>query len=182
MKYSHKFVLRNGQEVLIRNGDASDGRAVFETFNLTHIETDYLLSYPDENSYDPEQEAQFLEEKTNSTDEIEVIAVIDGKVVGTAGIEAVGKKDKVKHRAEFGIGILKAYWGLGIGSALLDACIECARTAGYKQLELTVVAENERAIALYQKAGFIEFGRNPMGFRSRMTGYQETVFMRLELM
>ncbi len=182
MKYSHKFVLRNGQEVLIRNGDASDGRAVFETFNLTHLETDYLLSYPDENSYDPEQEAQFLEEKTNSTDEIEVIAVIDGKVVGTAGIEAVGKKDKVKHRAEFGIGVLKEYWGLGIGSALLDACIECARTAGYKQLELTVVAENERAIALYQKAGFIEFGRNPMGFRSRMTGYQETVFMRLELM
>lgn len=181
MKYSHKFVLRNGQEVLIRNGDASDGRAVFETFNLTHLETDYLLSYPDENSYDPEQEAQFLEEKTNSTDEIEVIAVIDGKVVGTAGIEAVGKKDKVKHRAEFGIGVLKEYWGLGIGSALLDACIECARTAGYKQLELTVVAENERAIALYQKAGFIEFGRNPMGFRSRMTGYQETVFMRLEL-
>ena len=140
------------------------------------------MSYPDENSYDPEQEAQFLEEKTNSTDEIEVIAVIDGKVVGTAGIEAVGKKDKVKHRAEFGIGVLKEYWGLGIGSALLDACIECARTAGYKQLELTVVAENERAIALYQKAGFIEFGRNPMGFRSRMTGYQETVFMRLELM
>lgn len=182
MKYSHKFVLRNGQEVLIRNGDASDGRAVFETFNLTHLETDYLLSYPDENSYDPEQEAQFLEEKTNSTDEIEVIAVIDGKVVGTAGIEAVGKKDKVKHRAEFGIGVLKEYWGLGIGSALLDACIECARTAGYKQLELTVVAENERAIALYQKAGFIEFGRNPMGFRSRKTGYQETVFMRLELM
>jgi len=181
MKYSHKFVLRNGQEVLIRNGDASDGRAVFETFNLTHLETDYLLSYPDENSYDPEQEAQFLEEKTNSADEIEVIAVIDGNVVGTAGIEAVGKKDKVKHRAEFGIGVLKEYWGLGIGSALLNACIECARTAGYKQLELTVVAENERAIALYQKAGFVEFGRNPMGFRSRKTGYQETVFMRLEL-
>ena len=50
MKYSQKIVLKNGAEALIRNGDAPDGAAVFETFNLTHAESDYLLSYPDENS------------------------------------------------------------------------------------------------------------------------------------
>ena len=44
----------------LRNGDASDGLAVYENFNLTHAETDYLLSYHDESSYDPEQEARFL--------------------------------------------------------------------------------------------------------------------------
>ena len=181
MKYEQKIVLKNGREALIRNGEASDGAAVYENFNLTHSETDYLLSYPDENSFDPEQEARFLEEKAKSPDEIELIAVVDGKVAGTAGIEAVGKKYKVKHRAEFGISVLREYWGLGLGKALAKACIRCAKEAGYAQLELNAVAENERALSLYRSLGFEEFGRNPRGFHSRASGYQELVYMRLEL-
>ncbi len=181
MRYSQKIILKNGKEVWLKNGDASDGRAVYENFNATHAETDYLLSYPDENSYDSKQEAQFLEEKTKSTNEIEIIALVDGKVVGTAGIEAIGTKYKVKHRAEFGISILREYWGMGLGKALLTACIQCARDAGYLQLELNVVAENERAIALYRKMGFEEFGRNPIGFNSRTNGFQELIYMLLRL-
>ena len=92
MKYSQKIILKNGKEAWLRNGDFSDGRAVYENFNLTHAETDFLLSYPDENSLDPEQEAAFLEEKTKSPNEIEIIAFIDDKVAGTAGIEAIGAK------------------------------------------------------------------------------------------
>ena len=181
MKYNQKILLKNGKEALLRNGDAADGLLVYDVFNATHAETDYLLSYPDENSFDPEQEAQFLEEKTRSSDEIEIIAVIDGKVAGTAGIEAVGRKYKVKHRAEMGISILKEYWRLGLGKALTKACIQCAKEAGYTQLELNAVAENEAAISLYQSLGFEVFGRNPRGFNSRLSGYQELVYMLLEL-
>lgn len=181
MKYNQKVILKNGKEALLRNGDKADGKEVFEVFNLTHAETDYLLSYPDENSYDPEQEAQFLEEKTNSSNEIEIIAVVDGKIAGTAGIESVGKKYKLQHRAELGISVLKDFWGLGLGKALMNACIQCAKKAGYKQLELNVVAENERAVALYKSFGFVEFGRNPKGFNSRTSGFQELVYMLLEL-
>ena len=64
---------------------------------------------------------------------------------------------------------------------LMNACIECAEAAGYEQIELSVVAENEPAIAIYKKAGFVEYGRNPRGFKSRFTGYQELVYMRMEL-
>ncbi len=181
MKYEQRIVLKNGEEAVIRNGDASDGLAVYEVFNLTHEETDYLLSYPDENSHDPEQEARFLEEKAESPDETELVAVVDGRIAGVAGIEAVGKKYKVRHRAEFGISVLKAYWGLGLGKALAKACIQCAADAGYKQLELNAVAENDRAISLYRSLGFVEYGRNPKGFNSRTSGYQEVVYMRLEL-
>ncbi len=130
---------------------------------------------------DAEQESRFLARKAESPNEIEVIALMEGKIVGTAGIDAVGAFYKLRHRAEFGVNILKEYWGLGVGRALMEACIQCAREAGYAQLELSVVAENTRAIALYQKAGFVEFGRNPRGFRSRTAGFQEIVFMRLEL-
>jgi ribosomal protein S18 acetylase RimI-like enzyme len=87
----------------------------------------------------------------------------------------------MQHRAEFGISVDKAYWGLGVGRVLTEACIECARAAGYTQLELGVVADNERAVSLYESEGFVEFGRNPRGFNSRLTGYQPLVLMRLEL-
>ena len=181
MKYEQKIALKNGKEALIRNGNAADGLAAYEVFNLTHAETDYLRTYPDEYSSDPEQEAQFLKEKTESPNEIELIAIIDGKVVGSAGIEAVGKNYKVKHRADFGISVLQEYWGLGLGKALTQACIQCAKDAGYAQLELDVVADNDRALALYQSLGFEEDGRNPRGFNSRTSGYQELVYMMLEL-
>ena len=181
MIYSQTVTLKNGKEALIRNGVAADGEAVFENFNLTHAQTDFLLSYPDENSYDPEQEARFLAEKTLSPNEIELVAVIDGRVAGTAGIEAAGTKYKVRHRAEMGISILREYWGLGLGRALMNACIDCAKDAGYTQLELNAAAENVRALSLYRSLGFIEYGRNPRGFNSRLSGYQELVYMRLEL-
>lgn len=181
MKYEQTILLKNGKEAVIRNGDEPDGAAVFDVFNRTHGETDYLLTYPDENSFDSEQEAQFLKEKAISPNEIELVAIVDGKIAGTAGIESVGEKYKVKHRAEFGIGILKEYWGLGLGKALTKACIQCAIDAGYEQLELNVVAENERALSLYRSLGFIEYGRNPRGFNSKISGYQELVYMLLEL-
>lgn len=181
MKYNKIITLKNGKEALLRNGEFADGEAVFVNFNETHAETDYLLSYPDENSFDAEQEAEFLKEKTESPNEIEIVALVDGVVAGTAGIEAVGAKYKLKHRAELGIAILKEYWGLGLGKALMEACIECAKNAGYTQMELNAVAENERAVALYRKMGFVEYGRNPRGFNSRVSGYQEVVYMLLEL-
>ena len=181
MTFYQKITLKNGKEAVLRNGDEADGKTVFDVFNATHAETDFLLSYPDENSYTPELESEFLKEKTRSENGIEIIAFVDGKAVGTAGIGAVGSKYKVKHRAEFGISVLREYWGLGLGRALAQACVLCAKKAGYVQLELNAVAENERALSLYRNLGFTEFGRNPKGFNSRSGRYQELVYMLLEL-
>ena len=181
MKFNQTITLKNGKEAILRNADAADGEAVLEVFNKTHEETDYLLTYPDESTFTPEQEADFLSEKTKSENGIEIISVVDGIVVGTAGIEAHGTKYKEKHRADFGISVLKEYWGLGLGTALTEACIECARKAGYTQLELSVVADNEKAVSLYLKEGFVEYGRNPKGFNSRISGYQEVIDMLLDL-
>ncbi|MCC0650066.1 GNAT family N-acetyltransferase [Clostridioides sp. ZZV15-6598] len=181
MKYNKTIVLRNGKECCLRNATERDGQDVLDNFNLTHMQTDYLLSYPDENSFDVTQESQFLKERSESENEIEIIAMVDNVVAGTAGIEAVGSKYKVQHRAELGISVVKEFWGLGIGRALMDACIECARDAGYVQLELNVVTENIRAISMYERTGFTEYGRNPKGFNSRKAGFQEIIYMRLEL-
>ena len=181
MKYNKTITLKDGRTCCLRNGEEKDGAAVLTNFNLTHQETDNLLTYPDENTFDEKQEAEFLKSMEESENEIEILAVIDGVVAGTAGFHSIGNKYKMKHRADFGIAIAKEYWGLGIGKALTEACIWCAREAGYTQLELEVVAENETAVAMYEKAGFVAFGRNPRGFNSRQTGYQEVISMRLEL-
>lgn len=181
MIYNKTVRLKDGRECCLRNGEESDAQAVIDNFNLTHAQTDYLLSYPDESGFDLQQEIDFLRKKKESADEIEILALSDGEVAATAGIYRVGSRYKVRHRAELGISVDEKYWNLGIGRALLKACIECALKAGYEQLELEAVAENERAIALYKSEGFEEYGRNPKGFLSRYSGFQELVYMRLEL-
>lgn len=181
MRYARAVELKGGLELLVRNAVASDARALRDIMQRTHAETDYLLSYPDEQSVDDEQEACSLVETERSGNEVELVAVLDGRIVGSAGITAVGSRRKVVHRARFGISVLKDYWGMGIGRVFMDACIDCARRAGYTQLELEVVADNERALSLYRRAGFEEYGRNPRGYRSASSGYQELVHMRLEL-
>ncbi|MBR1457065.1 MAG: GNAT family N-acetyltransferase [Oscillospiraceae bacterium] len=181
MVYEQTITLRDGRACRLRNGTEADGQTLLDVFNLTHEQTDFLLSYPEEHTMTVQDESKYLREKAHSKREIEILAEVGGAVVGTAGIEAVGNKYKTRHRCDFGISVDRAYWGLGIGRALLQACITCARTAGFEQMELQVVSGNERAIALYRKAGFVEYGRNPRGFRSRLSGYQELVSMRLEL-
>ena len=162
MKYYKTITLKDGRACILRNGTEQDGQAMLNIYIRTHAQTDYLLSYPESN-------------------EIELLAELEGSVVASAGIACVGPKEKTRHRAEFGISVDKDFWGLGIGRALTEACIECARAAGYLQMELEVVAENEKALSLYRSLGFVEYGRNPRGFRSRLTGWQELLLMRLEL-
>ena len=102
MQYEKKVQLRNGEELLLKNATSEYQKEALENFIRTHEETDYLLSYPDETTMTEEQEGEFLDAKTKSDNEIEILALLDGKVVGTAGIDAVGNKYKISHRAECG--------------------------------------------------------------------------------
>lgn len=181
MHYTKTIRLKNGADLLMRNCRADDAAAVLAIFKQTHEETDFLLTYPDEITFTPEKEAEFLAKKSENPRSIEILAFLGEKLVGSAGFDAVNSVAKLQHRAEFGVSVLKDYWGLGIGAALTSACVDCAKQAGYTQLELDVIAENAAAIALYEKHGFVEFGRNPRGFRLRNGEYQELVHMRLEL-
>ena len=99
MRYVETVVLKGGAELLVRNAVASDARALRETVRRTHSETDYLLSYPDEQGTDEEQEARLLEGTEGSGNEVELVAIVDGRIVGTAGFKAVGGKRKVGQRA-----------------------------------------------------------------------------------
>ena len=181
MRYHETVKLRDGSVCVLRNGEYGDGEVGLDFFCRTHAQTEFLLTYADESTMTIEDFSKRLEEQTESERGIEMLADIDGELVGMAGIEPVGTHEKVRHRAEFGITVDREHWGKGIGRVLANACVECARRAGFLQLELDVVADNERAIALYESMGFVEWGRNPRGFLARSGNYQELVHMRLEL-
>lgn len=130
MQYQKNLTLRNGTPCVLRNAGADDAEPVLRIFNLTHTQTEFLLTYPGESPMTVENERDFLAQSAASSNSIEICAVIGGEIVGTAGISPIGSQEKLRHRAEFGISIDRAYWGRGIGRALTEACIECAKRQG----------------------------------------------------
>ena len=58
MRHAETVLLTGWTELLVLNAVASDARALRDIMQRTHSETDYLLSYPDEQSVDDEQEAR----------------------------------------------------------------------------------------------------------------------------
>lgn len=56
------------------------------------------------------------------------------------------------------IAVRPAYWGRGIGSALLDALVTAARDRGCAEVFLEVRADNSRAHGLYRRRGFADIG------------------------
>ena len=89
MQYQRTVKLKDGRECVLRNGTAADAQAVLDVFNLTHFETDFLATYPEESTLTVAGEAEFLQKQTDSDNAIEILAEIEGKAVGLAGISAL---------------------------------------------------------------------------------------------
>jgi putative acetyltransferase len=86
-----------------------------------------------------------------------LVAVIDGKVIGALGLERF--ENRRSHAGQFGMAVHDAFAGRGAGSALLAAAIDLADNwLNLRRLELTVYPDNARAIALYERFGFVREG------------------------
>ncbi len=65
---------------------------------------------------------------------------------------AGGKRPRVQHAGEMAVSVLKKYWGLKIGSRLIEYLIKWAQaTKIIKKINLRVLVNNKRAIKLYKK-------------------------------
>jgi putative acetyltransferase len=101
------------------------------------------------------REKRFAEADRNY---VQLVALIDDKVVGNIGLhrEIAHRRS---HAAGIGMAVHDAYAGRGVGSALMAAVVELAeRWWNIKRLELSVYADNARAIALYERFGFVREG------------------------
>jgi L-phenylalanine/L-methionine N-acetyltransferase len=113
----------------------------------------------------------------HGTRECVFVAVVNGKVVGNAGVYPVSENPREKHVCGVGISIMDSYQGRGVGRALMNACLDYAdKWANYSRVQLTVHADNARAIKLYESLGFVAEGRH-RDFSFREGGYVDALFM-----
>ncbi|MFZ6026941.1 MAG: GNAT family N-acetyltransferase [Chloroflexota bacterium] len=86
---------------------------------------------------------------------VHIKATCDGQMIGFVGGD-IRRNEDVGWVAT--IGVLPAYRGRGIGTALLEACEQALHT---RWVRLCVRVSNETAIRLYRGAGYAQTGRWP---------------------
>ena len=83
-----------------------------------------------------------------------LVACIDEQVVGQLSLDGITVARR-RHAASIGMGVDPAFHRRGVGSALMAAMIDlCDNWLQVTRIELTVFADNHKAIGLYQKFGF----------------------------
>ncbi len=111
------------------------------------------------------------------TRQVAFAALVNGRVVGNAGLHPINDNPRQKHVCSLGISIAEAYQGRGVGRALMNACLDFADNwANYARVELTVHADNARAVKLYESLGFQHEGRL-RDYSFREGGYVDALFM-----
>lgn len=181
MKYRNEITLKSGESLLLRSLKPQDAQESIRVLKKTAEETLYMMRYPDEWSMTEDAQREALAQMEHAPKALMLGAFMDDHLIGIGNFRPVHPGDRARHRAGVGISILKRCWGKGVGAAMMHALIEAAKTTALEQLELDVVSTNERAIRLYERCGFVEYGRRPRTMKYRDGTYADTVLMMLEL-
>lgn len=181
MKYTAEATLAGGQVVLLRSLSPQDAQEMIRVCKKAAGETDFMMRYADEWTITPDKQRQVLADTEHAPRALMLGAFIGGALVGAGNFRPSHPADRARHRAEMGLSILKSHWHMGVGSAMLQAMIDAARSTPLEQLELSVAAGNARAKALYDRFGFAEYGRLPRGMKYRDGRYDDLILMMLEL-
>jgi len=87
-------------------------------------------------------------------DNVMLVGVLGGKAVGSVGLHRQTPHRR-SHAAGIGMAVHDAYAGRGVGRAMMAAVIDLAeKWWNIRRIELDVYADNQRAIALYERFGF----------------------------
>jgi putative acetyltransferase len=84
-----------------------------------------------------------------------LVADVDGTVAGSAGL-FINERPRQRHCAMLGISVAQDHSGRGVGSALMRELLRAADGwLNLLRVELTLYVDNERALRLYQRFGFV---------------------------
>ena len=182
MKFEERKIrLKDGRTCILCPTGPDHAEEMIEYLKKTAGETPYLLRYPDEVNYTTESEKEILGRLYEDPYSIMMMPIVDGKVAGNGSINGIGDKRKIRHRCSLAIALYKEFWGLGIGTAMIDYMTELAAKIGWQQVDLEVVAENTAAQALYKKCGFFESGRRHNALRFDDGSCHDEILMYKEL-
>ncbi|MCL4447381.1 MAG: GNAT family N-acetyltransferase [Thermoplasmatales archaeon] len=103
---------------------------------------------------------------------IGVVAEEDGKVIGLCDVHRKRPDSDVSHIGILGIAIRKEFRDKGLGRQMMEAIIERCR-GKFDMIVLDVFSNNQQAISLYKKLGFIEYAHLPRGTKRGNKFYDE---------
>ncbi len=153
-----KRVLRDGREIIIRRAVRSDACKMVEYVSTIGGESDNLTFGLNEFDITADKEELIIESMNSKENSLMIVAEVKGEIVSMLSFGG-GIRQRTRHVGEFGISVKKAFWSLGIGSAMIDYMLEWAKdTHIIRKINLKARIDNKNAIALYRKYGFREEG------------------------
>ncbi|MGM9584302.1 MAG: GNAT family N-acetyltransferase [Faecousia sp.] len=174
------ILLKDGRQALLRSPRAEDAAPMLDYFKTVSGETEYLLRYPEECTMSEGEEAAFLSGALESDTQLMICCFVEGRLAGNSML-SMNTRLKIRHRASVAIGLLREYWGLGIGTALFQELIAIGKERGLDHLELDYIEGNQRARRLYEKMGFVQTAEVPDVYRLRDGSFRKSILMMKKL-
>lgn len=151
--------LKDGNVVVIRTAVPDDAVAVLEHAKAILTEDLFNVTTIGEFEVTEEQERQWLGDIYDNPGHIALLAEVSGELAGFAYCQNNARK-RVGHVGTLHMGVASGFRGNGVGSCLLEALIDWANAnCVIEKLCLNVFADNEKAMSMYEKLGFVEYGR-----------------------
>lgn len=143
----------NGINYTIRSAIDRDAKELSELRLQIDGETENLDREKGEAFIDVPGFEQMIKLDTEKSRNLFLVAVVHDRIVGFSRCEG-NHLNRSSHKIEFGVCVLKDFWGYGIGKNLLQESISWADSNGIKKITLNVLETNDNAIKLYKKLGF----------------------------
>ena len=143
---------------VLRIAGPDDAVALMKLKQRLDQETSFMLLEPGERDTSTQALARHLEDVSRSENSVVIVADQHGDLAGY--VELVGGRfRRNRSTTHVIIGVLARASGKGLGTELLEQAKRWAAARGLHRIELNVMAHNHRAIALYERAGFVREGR-----------------------
>jgi putative acetyltransferase len=158
--------------VRVRPAEASDVDGVVDLYEAVAAEGKHIAG---ELPVDrPVRRAKFLAVIEGESPGRFFVAAAEGVLVGLASVTG-------DSPLELGMMVAGPWRGRGVGTKLLDSCIDYGRSSGAHKICLEVWPHNEAALALYEKHGFEREGYRRKQWRRRNGELWDSVIMGLLL-
>jgi RimJ/RimL family protein N-acetyltransferase len=143
----------NGLHYCIRSAMEEDAKVLSDLRVQIDGETENLDREPGEAFIDVEGFQRIIRTDSEENRNLFLVVIANGRIVGFSRCEGNHLK-RFSHKVEFGVCILKEFWGYGIGKHLLKESIKWADSQNIKKITLNVLETNKNAVKLYEKLGF----------------------------
>jgi RimJ/RimL family protein N-acetyltransferase len=172
-----RCLLKDGTSVLVRASVEDDALGLLDCVRAYIDDGEGQVLLPSELTESEEQQRAWIHTLRRSDHDLVLVAEYEGQIIADLNFQA-GKRARIAHWGDIGIGIRPGWRGKGLGSAMLGRLLWWAeRAPRVEKISLLVVASNRRAIALYEKWGFRVEGRRARTVKYADGSYDDDLMM-----